>query len=80
MATLEPTAPAQARYVAEVDSLTEGSVWTTGGCLSWYVDETGRNSTLWPGSVRAYQRRLAEFDAADYHAELSARTPEPLLA
>jgi cation diffusion facilitator CzcD-associated flavoprotein CzcO len=80
LATLEPTAAAQDAYVAEVDALTEGSVWTTGGCLSWYVDETGRNSTLWPGSVRAYQRRLAQFDAADYHAELPDRTPEPVLA
>jgi hypothetical protein len=65
--------------VAEVDARTEGSVWTAGGCLNWYVDETGRNSTLWPGSVRAYQRRLAEFDAADWSAELPVRTPEPAL-
>ncbi|MEA2213568.1 MAG: hypothetical protein QOF83_3516 [Solirubrobacteraceae bacterium] len=80
LATLEPTPAAQDAYVAEVDALTEGSVWTTGGCLSWYVDSTGRNSTLWPGSVRAYQRRLAEFDAGDYHAEVPEPTPEPALA
>jgi cation diffusion facilitator CzcD-associated flavoprotein CzcO len=80
LATLEPTPAAQAAYVAEVDELTEGSVWTAGGCLSWYVDATGRNSALWPGSVRAYQRRLAEFDAADYNAELPRRAPEPALA
>jgi cation diffusion facilitator CzcD-associated flavoprotein CzcO len=63
---VEPTAQAQARSVAEVDRGTEGSVWTAGGCLSWYVDATGRNSTLWPGSVRAYQRRLAHFEPSDY--------------
>ncbi len=80
VAALEPTPAAQAAYVAEVDRLTQGSVWTAGGCLSWYVDATGRNSTLWPGSVRAYQRRLAEFDAADYTAELPRRAPEPALA
>jgi cation diffusion facilitator CzcD-associated flavoprotein CzcO len=80
LAALEPTVAAQSAYVAEVDALTEGSVWTAGGCLSWYVDVTGRNSTLWPGSVRAYQRRLADFDAADYNAELPRRTPEPVLA
>jgi cation diffusion facilitator CzcD-associated flavoprotein CzcO len=80
VAALEPTPAAQAAYVAEVDRLTQGSVWTAGGCLSWYVDATGRNSTLWPGSVRSYQRRLAEFDAADYTAELPRRAPEPALA
>ena len=57
---------ARPRYVAEVDAGTEGSVWTAGGCLSWYLDATGRNSTLWPGSVRAYQRRLARFETGDY--------------
>ncbi len=76
---MEPTRDAQARYVADVDARTEGSVWTAGGCLSWYVDETGRNSTLWPGSVRAYQRRLAEFEADDYLVELPLPSPEPAL-
>jgi hypothetical protein len=58
-------------------------VWTAGGCLSWYVDVTGRNSTLWPGSVRAYQRRVATFDPLDYVGELphtqSAPVGEPAL-
>jgi cation diffusion facilitator CzcD-associated flavoprotein CzcO len=65
-ATVTPTTEAQARSVADVDRGTEGSVWTTGGCISWYLDATGRNSVLWPGSVRAYQRRLAHFDPDDY--------------
>jgi hypothetical protein len=81
LATLEPTAEAQARFVAEVDAATEGSVWTAGGCLSWYTDATGRNSTLWPGSVRSYQRRLARFRPADYSTELPRTQPlrEPAL-
>ena len=24
------------------------TVWTTGGCQSWYLDAHGRNTTLWP--------------------------------
>jgi cation diffusion facilitator CzcD-associated flavoprotein CzcO len=65
-ATVEPTAAAEARFVAEVEKGTDGSVWAAGGCSSWYYDRTGRNSTLWPGTVRQYQRRLARFDPADY--------------
>jgi len=76
LATLEPTPAAQAASVAAVDRATEGSVWTAGGCQSWYVDVTGRNSTLWPGSVRAYQRRLARFEIGDYDAQLPRRLPE----
>jgi cation diffusion facilitator CzcD-associated flavoprotein CzcO len=82
LGTLEPTAEAQARFVAELDRDTRGSVWTAGGCLSWYVDVTGRNSTLWPGSVRGYQRRLARFEIGDYVTELPRRRParEPAMA
>lgn len=29
------------------------TVWTT-GCASWYLDATGRNSTLWPEIGRAH--------------------------
>ena len=76
LGTLEPLPGAQAAYVAAVDRGTEGSVWTAGGCLSWYVDATGRNSTLWPGSVRAYQRRLAQFEIGDYDAQLPRHLPE----
>jgi cation diffusion facilitator CzcD-associated flavoprotein CzcO len=84
MAALEPTPAAQAEFLAHIDRDTEGSVWTAGGCLSWYVDDTGRNSTLWPNSVRAYQRRVAHFEPRDYATELPlaqpARDGEPALA
>jgi cation diffusion facilitator CzcD-associated flavoprotein CzcO len=74
LATVEPTADAQARFVADVDRGTRGSVWTAGGCVSWYLDRTGRNSTLWPGSVRAYRRRLARFEQTDWRGD-PARPP-----
>jgi cation diffusion facilitator CzcD-associated flavoprotein CzcO len=74
---LEPAAAAQAEFLADVDRDTEGSVWTAGGCLSWYVDATGRNSTLWPGSVRAYQRRVATFEPGDYVSERQRSEPVP---
>jgi cation diffusion facilitator CzcD-associated flavoprotein CzcO len=80
LATLEPTAAAQAGFIDEVDNGTEGSVWTAGGCLSWYTDDTGRNSTLWPGSVRSYQRRLARFDADDYATTMPRADPAPVPA
>jgi len=76
LGTLEPTARAQEQFVAEIDAGTNGSVWTAGGCLSWYTDATGRNSTLWPGSVRAYQRRLAKFDVRDY--DTTPARPHPV--
>jgi len=78
LAAIEPRAEAQARSVAEIDEGTDGSVWTAGGCVSWYLDANGRNSTLWPGSVRAYHRRLRRFERADYTVKLPrpATVPE----
>jgi cation diffusion facilitator CzcD-associated flavoprotein CzcO len=66
LSAVEARPEVEARFVQEVDRGTKGSVWTAGGCLSWYLDATGRNSTLWPGSVRAYQRRLSHFEESDY--------------
>jgi cation diffusion facilitator CzcD-associated flavoprotein CzcO len=82
---VQPTPQAQAASVAEVDRGTEGSVWTAGGCMSWYLDRTGRNSALWPGSVRAYERRLRRFDPDDYTWAPTREVPaaadaEPALA
>jgi cation diffusion facilitator CzcD-associated flavoprotein CzcO len=63
--TMEPTAEAQRRDNAQIDRKMDGTVWTAGGCSSWYLDETNRNSTHWPSSIRAF-RRVARFDAGDY--------------
>ncbi|HEY2770432.1 MAG TPA: 4-hydroxyacetophenone monooxygenase, partial [Solirubrobacteraceae bacterium] len=79
-AALDPDPGAQARFIEEIDRGTAGSVWTAGGCVSWYLDSTGRNSTLWPGSVRAYQRRLARFDPTDYRLTVPTAEPEPVAA
>jgi cation diffusion facilitator CzcD-associated flavoprotein CzcO len=80
LASIEPRPEAQADWVAEVEHGTEGSVWTAGGCKSWYVDATGRNSTLWPGTVRAYQRRLGHFEPSDYLVELPRPARDPVVA
>jgi hypothetical protein len=53
----------------------EGSVWTAGGCQSWYLDETGRNSTLWPETVRAFQRRVSHFVPSDNELVLPHHAP-----
>ncbi|MBB4635448.1 NAD(P)-binding domain-containing protein [Longimicrobium terrae] len=63
---LEPRPEAQAAFVAEVDRRMRGTVWTQGGCASWYLDATGRNSTLWPDFTWRFRRRLARFDPAEY--------------
>ncbi|WP_461186634.1 flavin-containing monooxygenase [Arthrobacter sp. Z4-13] len=73
VAVFDVRAERQAAYVAEIDRLAEATVWLTGGCRSWYVDERSRRLTLlWPDTASAFRERLARFDPADYL--LSAQT------
>ena len=74
-AALEPRQEAQRAWLAEVDERMRDTVWVTGGCASWYLDATGRNSALWPDTTGRYRRRAARFDAAAYVT--SPREPAP---
>ncbi|GAA3242865.1 flavin-containing monooxygenase [Dactylosporangium siamense] len=64
--SLEPRAEAQRAFTAAVDRRMAGTVWATGGCSSWYIDATGRNSTLWPGSTWRFRQRMKRFDVTAY--------------
>jgi cation diffusion facilitator CzcD-associated flavoprotein CzcO len=63
---IEPRAEAQSAYVNEVQKRMEGTVWVAGGCASWYLDSTGRNSTLWPDFSWRFRRRVARLDPDEY--------------
>jgi cation diffusion facilitator CzcD-associated flavoprotein CzcO len=69
LATVEASAEAQAAYLADIDARMRSTVWTTGGCNSWYLDRTGRNSTLWPGYTFSFKRRVERFDPSEYVCE-----------
>ncbi|MCS3610061.1 flavin-containing monooxygenase [Salinibacter ruber] len=75
IAAVEPRAAAQARFVRQVDRWSEGTVWTDGGCRSWYLDATGRNAVLWPRSVAAFRRRVTDFDPSEYATIRHTRRP-----
>ena len=66
MASFEVRADAQTRYNDELQRRLQGTVWSTGGCSNWYLDEHGRNSTIWPGSTWPYRRRTRHFDPGSY--------------
>lgn len=66
--TIEPKPDAQKRFVEKTDQLTKGTVWVSGGCRSWYLDKTGRNSTLWPGTTLSFMKKADRFNREDYIA------------
>ncbi|MFH8567289.1 flavin-containing monooxygenase [Streptomyces sp. NPDC017993] len=44
----------------------ERTVWTTGGCDSWYLDSNGRNTTAWPGTTSEFKKVTRQVDLAEY--------------
>ena len=36
------------------------TVWSTGGCSSWYLDVHGRNTTLWPRTTFNFRQLLRD--------------------
>ncbi|MEZ0578192.1 flavin-containing monooxygenase [Nocardioides sp. MH1] len=81
LGAIEPTAEAQAAWTAEVQERMKPTVWTTGGCASWYLDKFGNNTTLWPGQTFTFRRHLSKFDAEAYDvAALSTPVAEEALA
>ena len=65
---IEPRLESQNRWIAAVDRRMRGTVWGVGGCSSWYLDRTGRNSALWPDSSWSYYRRASRFRPGEYVA------------
>ncbi len=63
---VEPTAQAQQRFLAQIEQRMCGTVWVAGGCESWYLDETGRNSSIWPGFTFSYARAASQVVDRDY--------------
>jgi hypothetical protein len=66
--SLEPTEKAHRKWNDSVQGAMKHTVWITGGCHSWYVDELGRNTVTWPHTTVSFRRKLAEFDADSYIA------------
>lgn len=76
---IAPTAAAQQRYVEWVDQRLSTTVWNVGGCGSWYLDRTGRNSALWPEGIRSFRRRVRVPRLDDYEI-VPRRTPTEVRA
>jgi cation diffusion facilitator CzcD-associated flavoprotein CzcO len=74
LAEVEPRADTQRRWNAGLQKRMRRTVWNTGGCSSWYLDEHGRNTTLWPKATFTFRRLLAAFDPEAYDVRPAAAT------
>lgn len=65
-AAVEPTDAATDAWNERLQRRMSRTVWSTGGCSSWYQDRHGRNTTLWPRATFTMRAQLASFDAGAY--------------
>jgi cation diffusion facilitator CzcD-associated flavoprotein CzcO len=57
--------PAQQRFNGWLHRRMRRTVWSVGGCRSWYLDERGVNRALWPGSSASFWLRTRRPRRAD---------------
>jgi cation diffusion facilitator CzcD-associated flavoprotein CzcO len=64
--TVEVREDAQTAFNEKLQADMKGTVWTAGHCKSWYLDHTGRNTTLWPRTSYRFRQRTRRFDPEKY--------------
>ena len=65
-ATVEVRDQPQTTFNRRVQRRMKQTVWSTGGCSSWYLDKQGLNTTLWPWATWNFRRLTRRFDADAY--------------
>jgi cation diffusion facilitator CzcD-associated flavoprotein CzcO len=63
---IAPRRDVQDRFNADLQAKLAGSVWNSGGCSSWYLDEHGNNRTLWAGFTWEYWRDTRKIKPEEY--------------
>jgi cation diffusion facilitator CzcD-associated flavoprotein CzcO len=66
IAEIEVRADVLQAHNAKLQHAMKRTVWTQGGCDSWYLDSKGKNTTLWPGFTWRFRQLASTFDPADY--------------
>ncbi|HET6786851.1 MAG TPA: NAD(P)/FAD-dependent oxidoreductase, partial [Aquabacterium sp.] len=59
---------AQKQFIDQVQDDLRSTVWNS-GCKSWYLNDKGRNVSLWPGFTFAYRFKTRSFKLNKYNVE-----------
>jgi cation diffusion facilitator CzcD-associated flavoprotein CzcO len=52
----------------EIGARSAETIWTRGGCTSWYTNAAGQNTNNWPGPWLEYRRRTRRIEPGHYRA------------
>ncbi len=78
LATVEVKSLDQNRYNAGLQARHKNTIWSTGGCKSWYVHpKSGKNTSLWPGFTFAFRAITRSFDLGAYNFTAQLQSHQP---
>jgi cation diffusion facilitator CzcD-associated flavoprotein CzcO len=72
-ALVEPKVHIAARWTRELQAKLPGTVWDS-GCSSWYLNDAGVNTTIWPDFTFRYRSATRHFDPRDHKISRSKVT------
>jgi cation diffusion facilitator CzcD-associated flavoprotein CzcO len=75
---IEPKADVQQSFMARLNAKMRNTVWMS-GCKSWYLNENGTNSTIWPSFTLSYWWQTHSARRSDFILE-PARFPATIAA
>ena len=78
--SIEVRQDAQERFNDKIRKQLQHTVWNSGGCKSWYLDENGQNTTLWPGFTWQYWLKTRQADFANFRFSSPRHKPADLSA
>ena len=64
--TIEVRRPVVEDFNTKLQAKSSRTVWTMGGCASWYLDSQGRNATIWPDFTWRFRQLTRHFKPEDY--------------
>jgi len=64
-ALIEPKEHVAQRWTRELQAKLPGTVWAT-GCSSWYLNDSGTNTTIWPDFTFKFRSATRNFDPRDH--------------
>jgi cyclohexanone monooxygenase len=64
--TIEVREDVETAWKENADRVLSTSVQNIGGCTTYYLDASGHNATVWPGTMLSMWRSLKDFDGDSY--------------
>ena len=77
LSSLEVLPEVQDRYMRWAGDDLDETVWARGGCQSWYLDEGGRPTLMWPRTMWGFRRMLRRFDPEHYRLRAAVKAARP---